>query len=200
MTCRRERVLACLPAIAAASIFFGQHDGQHPFGDGRIAGVRGMPLQVAIKIIDFEDDPAPIDSQDGAIVLTPGVVVFGELGEPGHGGAHFAHPVSVERSDASGDHDPAAGRFAAQLIIQFADAGCLYRRFVAHGSISLAGCRSAFALTAAWLSHSTSRASSASSSGSMSSWSITRSAPYLTACGKRASHQSHQNTANGRRS
>src|SRR4051794_24820414 len=156
-----------------------------------------MPPELAIVVIDLEDDPTAADGQHCAIVLTPGVVVLGEVVEARDSDQHFANSIRAERFDAAGDDDATAEGFAPQLIVQLADPGGFDRAPVDHGSISHAESRS-LRLAASWPPHSTSRISSASPSGSMSRCSSSRSASYSTGCGKPASRHASQNVANGR--
>src|SRR4051812_27822629 len=85
----------CLPW--PSSIFFAEHDRQHPLGDGRIAGVGRVELKIEIEIVDLKNDPSFRDSQHGAIVLAPGIIVFGEVVKLRHRGEHVAYSVGAER-------------------------------------------------------------------------------------------------------
>src|SRR5258708_6676492 len=159
-----------------------------------------MELQVPIKVINFEDHPVAVHRQYRAIVLAPRVVVFTEIVEPSHCGQHIARSVRTERFDAAGDQHATANAFAADLVVQFADARALRRRAV-HHSISGSECRSSLDRESVFApSRSIRWTSPASSSGSMSRWSSSRSAAYSIGCGNPASRQTSQNDVNGRRS
>src|SRR5882724_1193650 len=130
-----------------------------------------MALQLAIVIIHLEDYPVAVDGQYRAIVFSPGIVVFGKFVEPRNRGEHLPHTLGAERFDAAGDQHATANAFAAELVVQFADA-CALRRRAAHRSISGSECRSSLdreSISAP--SHSVRWTSPASASGSMSRWS-----------------------------
>src|SRR5207245_1921038 len=103
-----------------------------------------------------------------------------------------------KRFDAASNDDATTDRFAAQLVVQLADARRLDRAPLAHGSIPGAATRSSFALAASVAAHSTSRTWSASSAGSMSRCSISRLAPYSMGRGRPASHSALRTVENGR--
>ena len=77
--------MACLPAISVAwgSVFVGEHDGHHPLGDRRIAGVGGMRGEGAVVVVDLEQHLEAIDAQDGAVVLSVGIVIIAKFVERG---------------------------------------------------------------------------------------------------------------------
>jgi Ethanolamine utilization protein EutJ (predicted chaperonin) len=68
----------------SGSILVRQHDGQQSLGDRGVGWVGRVSREVVIVVVDFEEEPLPLDLQRTEVVLAVGVVVLIEAVELGH--------------------------------------------------------------------------------------------------------------------
>src|SRR5437762_493711 len=95
-------------AIAAQSVLFGEHDGDHALSDRGIGWVEGVRGEFFVIIIDHEKDRLAIDLERSEVMFLVGVIGVAEIVIDSDGLDDTGHGFGAESGD-TGSQESIAG-------------------------------------------------------------------------------------------
>src|SRR6202048_770321 len=122
---RRQANPTCPVLDKSASIFLGQHDGDHALGDRGVGGIRGVIAEALVEVVDLEQDRMAIGIKAAKVVLLVGIVGVAKVVKHRDGLNDPSDGFGAESGNAGRHHCKAFGKILAQFLVQRADARTL---------------------------------------------------------------------------